>query len=466
MTSSLRWQAAIGLLLALLFLLPQASHAQDDGGKEKKEKPEKVKKEKPEKEKKEKPEKEKKEKPEKEKKAKAGDDDGDDGADSDTGDDEGGRKKKKKKKGDEDESGSTDKGDGANTANESFHQNDKAGDVKHGRAVPCARYRRGNMEFIDKNSEFVYIKRTSKREIYSNQNRGIRALKVRKLTRDQKIDKSKAKTKTDRHGKIKDDGNKLVFKIEWTEDCRYTLTFKRSKKPTRFEKGWKMECVVTKCYEDYYDCDCDMHDIIQYSAIRKTLTKQELIAKQKEAYDDSVSKANALAAVAAEQQAAIDEEKKRKAVEDEVFGPIKRIEGGNISEPEDDPANPGEQPGDNKRAKPEGGDPEKPEKSKPDKAPGADPAKEKPEKGKKGDDSPQPGPESKGKPEKEPKEKADKGDKAPKEKTDKVPKEKKAKEPKQKKEKAPKEPKAPKEKKEKPPKEPKEKKEKPAEDEE
>ncbi|HEX2899074.1 MAG TPA: hypothetical protein VHS96_05065, partial [Bacteroidia bacterium] len=425
--------------------LPHPGHAQDDGD-EKKEKPPKeakVKAEKPPKEKPEKAPKTKPEKPEKEKPAPEARET-DDGGDDDGGEEDGKKKKKKGKKGDKE---STDNGGGANTANERFHANNADSTVKHGYAVPCARYRRGTMEYIDKNNVFITIRRTRKKEVQFNSNRGMRETKTRKLTRDQKIDKAKSKTRLDREGKLKDKGNKLIFKIEWTSDCEYKLIFKRSKKPTRFKPGWEMDCRITKCYEDYYDCDCDMHDIMQYSSVRKKMTKSEVAARQRQEEESLAAKeAEVLAEEAVKAQQA-EEAARIKAAEDEIFGPIKRIE----TEP-DPGLSPVEGSGGSEEEKP-GGPVEKPlpvekkpeEKEKSDKA----------EDGEKSDKAP--------KEKKEKKEKTPKGDKAPKEKKEKkekVPKEKKEKVPKEKKEKPAKEPKAPKEKQEKPPKEPKVKEEK------
>ncbi|MBK9453861.1 MAG: hypothetical protein IPN95_31590 [Bacteroidetes bacterium] len=305
----------VGNLLLMAFsVAPFAAFAQDDGD-DKKEKPakeEKAKPEKPAKEAKVKPEKppkapkpEKEAKPEKPAKApKAGKEDGDSKAkreksepSDDAGDDGGGgedgkKKKKKGKKGDNE----PEVRDGANTANERFHANNADSTVKHGYAVPCARYRRGSMEYIDKNNMYITIRRSRHKEVQVNSNRGMRETKTRKITRDQKIDKSKSKMRLDREGKLKDKGNKLVFKIEWTSDCTYKLTFKRSKKPTKFKKGWEMDCMITKCYEDYYDCDCDLHDIIQYTSVRKKLTKPEIAARQRQEVEELKAKeAEALA---------------------------------------------------------------------------------------------------------------------------------------------------------------------------
>jgi hypothetical protein len=448
----------LAMLLWMGFLfVPMTAFTQDDGD-DKKEKPakeEKVKPEKPAKEEKVKPEKPPKEakvKPEKPaKEPKADKEDGDskakrekpepsdDANDSDGGEDGGKKKKKKGKKGDKE---SAEDG-GANTANERFHANNADSTVKHGYAVPCARYRRGSMEYIDKNNMHITIRRSRNKEVQINSNRGMRVTKVRKITRDQKIDKSKTKMRLDKEGKLKDKGNKLVFKIEWTSDCEYKLTFKRSKKPTKFKKGWEMNCQITKCYEDYYDCDCELHDIIQYTSVRKTLTKPEIAARQRQEVEELKAKEAEVLAVEEQNTKAAEEAARIKAAEDEIFGPIKRIKA-------DDPAQPGLTPVED-----------------PNPAPGAKEAKPttpevKPDPlAKKADsktDSEKPTKEPKEKPEKGaakvPKEKREKGaekePKAPKEKAEKEPKA-----PKEPKVKAEKEPKAPKEPKVKPEKEPK-----------
>ncbi len=430
--------------MCAITLSPALAWGQDDGG-DKKEKKEKPAKEKPEKAPKEKPEKAEKEKPfddgntddggggKKKKNAAPDDDDADDGGD------DGEKKKKKGKKGDAEP-----KAGGHGTANERYHQNNADSTVAHGYAVPCGRYHRGTMEFVDKNNVHITIRRSGRREVQYNGNRGMKELKTRKLTRDQKIDKSKSKKRVDKEGKLKDKGNKLVFKIEWQSDCEYKLVFIKSKKPSKFKKGWEMDCVITKCYEDYYDCDCDLHGIMQYASVKKRMTKSETAANARRE-QEAVAAKEAETKLAEEEKAKVIEEEARvRAAQDEVFGPIKRIQGGNINEtpPATDDPNALEE--------------------KPTKAP------EKPgTPGAKRPEQPQLIPPTKtGKEAKEPKEKVEKGDKVPKEKKEKaskeekVPKEKKEKVPKEKKEKAPKEPKTPKEKPEKAPKEPKVKPEK------
>ena len=307
--------------------------------KEKKEKPEKPAKEKPEKAPKEKPEKAPKEKPAKAAKEKPSDDGEEDGGgnkqkkaaadheEEDDGGDDGEKKKKKGKKGDAEP-----KAGGHGTANERYHQNNADSTVKHGYAVPCGRYHKGSMEFVDKNNVHITIRRKGHREIQYNGNRGMKELKTRKLTRDQKIDKSKSKKRVDKEGKLKDKGNKLVFKIDWQSDCEYKLVFIKSKKPSKFKKGWEMDCVITKCYEDYYDCDCDLHGIMQYASVKKRMTKAESAANARREQEAVAAKEAEVKLAEAEKAKVAAEEERIRAEQDEVFGPIKRIQSGTINE--------------------------------------------------------------------------------------------------------------------------------------
>lgn len=429
-----RLRSFIGLAMVFAFFffgIPNVSFGQDDSPnpektkKEKAEKPKKEKPEKPVKEKKEKPVKEKKAKPEKEKKAKNSDDEGGDD-DAEKADSKREKKKKKNKK-DADSEVEANTGDGANTANERFHANNSDSTYKHGRAVPCARYRKGGMEYWDKNNIYVAIKRTKRREIHINENKGIRGKKEKKSKK----------------GKSKDKGNKLVFRIKWQADCEYKLIFKRSKKPTKFKKGWEMDCRIIACYEDYYDCDCDIHDIMQYASIHKRLTKREL-AQREILRQDSIKQAEADSIATVEEIArlkAYEEEEKARAANDEIFGPIRRNPESNDQNSRRNNGQNEEKDAENKEEKPE------PDNVNSKAAKTTEPKKEKPEK-----DNSEKDPDSK--PEKEEKTPKEKKEKAPKEKKEKAPKEKKEKEPKEKKEKVPKEKKekAPKEKKEKAPK--------------
>lgn len=137
----------------------------------------------------------------------------------------------------------------------------------------CARYHTGKMYFIDKNYFGIKIKRKRKKEIWYN------------LTTD----------------------NKLTFKIMWESPCHYRLIFKKSKKPTRFRKGYDIGCKITACVEDYYDCICDVNAIMQYVSVQKdpTNTEVKLKAKQEKAKLEEEEKAARLA----EQKAKFEEGK-------------------------------------------------------------------------------------------------------------------------------------------------------------
>ncbi|MFM2376201.1 MAG: hypothetical protein RLZZ165_1298 [Bacteroidota bacterium] len=217
------------------------------------------------------------------------------------------------------------KGSGGRQDKETHPPNSADSSSKQGYVVPCSRYRRGKMEYIDKNNLFTYIRRKGKREIQWNRNRGIRDTKTRKITRNQHLDKLKTKVRVDRNGKIKDKGNKMVFGIKWTADCAYTLTFKRSVKPCRFKKGDQINCQVTRCYEDYYECECELHAIVHYASIRKHITKSEKAKNLRKEEDAIRVKEQEMRASERGGIQRTDEEVARKATQDEIFGPIKRL---------------------------------------------------------------------------------------------------------------------------------------------
>lgn len=227
-------------------------------------------------------------------------------------------------------------------------------------SVSCLRYKTGYMEYIDKNYHGIKIKRKGKKELWTNTI----------------------------------DGNKLVFKIEWLAHNHYVLHFVKAKLPSRFKKGYILDCTMVACYDEYYDCDCSLNGIRQYASVNKTQTKKEIATRQR-ADREKLEKAEAA---------------KAKATQDSIA---------KANAPVVDP-----------NAPPTPTPPPAEAKTKGDKADKGDKT-EKGEKGEKGD-----------KPAKAPKEKKAKKEKAPKEK----------------KEKAEKPEKAPKEKKEKPEKPPKEKK--------
>jgi hypothetical protein len=213
------------LLLMGMFLLPQALPAQTtdpdteevDGGDDK--------------EKKEKKKKEKAPKAPKEKKQKKEKDAGDDG----------------------DDASGNDNGGGEPPADPAAKETEPPKDLNGGVddttrvSVSCLRYKTGYMEYIDKNYHGIKIKRKGKKEIWNNSI----------------------------------DGNKLVFKIEWTSHKDYTLRFVKAKLPSRFRKGSIMQCEMVGCYDEYYDCDCALNGITQYASINKTPTKQEIATKQR-----------------------------------------------------------------------------------------------------------------------------------------------------------------------------------------
>jgi hypothetical protein len=242
------------LLLTGIFLLPQALPAQTadpsmeeaDGGedKEKKKKEKKVKEPKAPKEKKQKPD----------KNEDGGD--GQDAGDADVGEESGDPEAKR-------ESG------------DATPPKDLIGGVDDTTrvSVSCLRYKTGYMEYIDKNYEGIKIKRKGKKEFWTNTI----------------------------------DGNKLVFKIDWLSHNHYVLNFVKAKLPSRFKKGYVLDCEMVACYDEYYDCDCQLNGIAQYGSVNKTPTKQEIATRQRQdrekleqqeaaqakAVQDSIAKANA-----------------------------------------------------------------------------------------------------------------------------------------------------------------------------
>ncbi len=112
----------------------------------------------------------------------------------------------------------------------------------------CERFHSGKMYFIDKNYHGIKIKRKRRREIWYNM-----------VT-----------------------NNKLTFKISWESPCHYRLIFKKSRKPTKFRKGYDISCKITACIEEYYDCVCDVNAIMQYLSVQKDLTNAEVKLKTKQ----------------------------------------------------------------------------------------------------------------------------------------------------------------------------------------
>ena len=209
------------------------------------------------------------------------------------GGDEKEKKKKKKKKGDA-EAGEDVKREAGDVGSDENGQpkvmvpaevKDLVGGVNDTSRVtiPCMRYRSGYMEFIDKNYNGIKIKRKGKKEVWVNTI----------------------------------DGNKLTFKVEWVAHNHYVLTFVKGKQASRFKKGYILDCTMVNCWDEYYDCDCDLNGITQYASVLKTKTVQEIKAAEKAEQDkiaalemaerkrvaDSVARADALAK-AAERKAA------------------------------------------------------------------------------------------------------------------------------------------------------------------
>lgn len=213
----------------------------------------------------------------------------------------------------------------------------------------CGRYHKGKMYFTDKNYAGITIKRTRKKEIWTNQI----------------------------------SGNKLKFKVNWEDACYYRLTFIKSKKPSRFKKGYDIGCKITACVEDYYDCVCDVNAIMQYLSVQKDPSNKEVKLKAKK--QNAKLKEEEKAARMAEQEAKF---KEGKEAEEEAEAKEKGDTGGE------------EETGDGSKKKSDSEPEEKPVKEKKEKKP-----KEKKEK----------------------KAKKEKKEKAPKEKKEKKPKEKKEK---------------------------------------
>lgn len=232
---------------------------------------------------------------------------------------------------------------------------DEGGLKKNPFTVPCARYWTGHMIY---NTE-PYL--------------GIKIIRKRK-----------------KHTEINPQTQvKSIFKIEWTGDCSYILTFKKATGPTRFKKGWFAEVEITQAYDEYYEFKSDLHGIVGYGTVQKDLSPKEKKMKIKMA-EDSVKQARKDSIRIARG----DTLDKKSAKSDSTLakGNNKKGEG------------PAAAKADDKKGKK--GDSEKPEEGT------ADKKKEKTKK------------------EKAPKEKKEKAEKPPKEKKEKAPKEKKEKPPK------------------------------------
>ena len=157
-------------------------------------------------------------------------------------------KEKKEKKGKEDEEGGGD-GEVKRESGDQDAPKDLNGGVDDTTrvSVSCLRYKTGYMEYIDKNYHGIKIKRKGKKEIWNNTI----------------------------------DGNKLTFKIEWLAHNHYVLRFVKAKLPSRFKKGYVLDCTMIACYDEYYDCDCLLNGIRQYGSVNKTPTKQEIATRER-----------------------------------------------------------------------------------------------------------------------------------------------------------------------------------------
>jgi hypothetical protein len=158
-------------------------------------------------------------------------------------------KEKKEKKAKEDEEGGGDDGEVKRASGDQDAPKDLNGGVDDTTrvSVSCLRYKTGYMEYIDKNYHGVKVKRKGKKEIWNNTI----------------------------------DGNKLTFKIEWLAHNHYVLRFVKGKLPSRFKKGYVLDCTMIACYDEYYDCDCLLNGIRQYGSVNKTPTKQEIAARER-----------------------------------------------------------------------------------------------------------------------------------------------------------------------------------------
>lgn len=241
-------------------------------------------------------------------------------------------------------------------------------------------------------------------------------------------------------------GEKRKWKIEWTGDCTYELTFLKSNQKTKLRKGWIQRDTIVDCYNTHYNWNGVMNGIRTYGSIARELTKaeKEALALQKEQEKlDSIANAKQDSIWRSEGK---DPAKERRRVEKERIAAEKAA----IQKAKDDSLaalqaqnNPDEEDEEDEESpdlKTNGDDPdiekpkgkEKPPKPEKEGTEGDDPKEKKAKKEK-------PPKEKKAKKEKKPKEKKEKAEKPPKEKKEKPPKEKKEKPPKEKKEKPEKE---------------------------
>lgn len=85
-------------------------------------------------------------------------------------------------------------------------------------------------------------------------------------------------------------GEKAKFKVEWLRDttCVYILTFKKSNRPSRLRKGWKIKVVMTETFEDYYDFKANRYGVKEHGSLLKILSKSEKRRREKEKHRKAV----------------------------------------------------------------------------------------------------------------------------------------------------------------------------------
>ena len=162
------------------------------------------------------------------------------------------KEKKKKNKKDDGDGGEeiVDERDPAALTKDQLTENPLCDTIRTYMGELCPRYKTGRMKFIDKNFVGIDVKRTKKKEIWTNT-----------ITQ-----------------------NKLKFKIDWDDNCCYTLTFKKAKKPTKFSKNDQLYCRIRRCSpdpENYCDVDMDLNTVINYASLYKPATKTEVALKAK-----------------------------------------------------------------------------------------------------------------------------------------------------------------------------------------
>lgn len=77
-------------------------------------------------------------------------------------------------------------------------------------------------------------------------------------------------------------GEKTKWKIEWVDDCKYELTFKKSNVPTKMRKGWIKKVQIVDCFDKFYNWDADINGIKYFGTLEKRLSKRQKKRKMKE----------------------------------------------------------------------------------------------------------------------------------------------------------------------------------------